>query len=221
MNKYECKKMFCDMNIESNSGANKALLNKKKELREAGITDFENDEGYKVLAQCKSNVEELLENPCPRKKSSPPPKKSQSPPGDETETVEKLKQEVANLKRSLKIISSDYEKKINKLEDFYEEKCENILQKRESIYKEKINKLEEQLEDILQKTESIYKEKINKLEEQLEHCKKSIHIGDKTTNESSPTRDKTTNESSPTRNKKQRCKKGTRRNPKTGKCEEK
>jgi hypothetical protein len=51
--KQECRKFMCSNKIYSNGEWKRALLKKKKELNNKGITDFENDPEYKHLSNCK------------------------------------------------------------------------------------------------------------------------------------------------------------------------
>ena len=169
------------------------------------------------------------------KKSSPPPKKSQSP-GHKNETVEKLKQEVDRLTKineahleSMETISRMTNRKTEALEGQLEDcKKKNILEiktlteeleeckKKNGMNHRKTEDLEGQLEDC--KKKNILE--IKTLTEELEECKKKNGRFETHANKSkSPQKSK--NQSSPTRGKKERCKKGTRRNPKTGNCEEK
>lgn len=48
-----CKKFLCDEKIYSPSDWRKSLLNKKKELRNTGIINFEDHPVYKRITQCK------------------------------------------------------------------------------------------------------------------------------------------------------------------------
>jgi len=178
---------------------------------------------------------EILEEKENSKKSSPPPKKSQSP-GHKNETVEKLKQEVDRLTKineahleSMETISRMTNRKTEALEGQLEDcKKKNILEiktlteeleeckKKNGMNHRKTEDLEGQLEDC--KKKNILE--IKTLTEELEECKKKNGRFETHANKSkSPQKSK--NQSSPTRGKKERCKKGTRRNPKTGNCEEK
>lgn len=63
MDKNGCKREMCDQKIHSMSQWRRAMLNKKKELIAAGISQFEFHPEYVRIAQCKED-EYLDEDQC-------------------------------------------------------------------------------------------------------------------------------------------------------------
>jgi len=87
LSKNECNSHFCNNKIYTDSDFRKSILSTKKQIISEGITDFENDERFKKLTQCKTNVDVIFdENRCkiyttkPKPTPPPPPRPPTPPP---------------------------------------------------------------------------------------------------------------------------------------------
>lgn len=190
--KTECNKHLCDSKIYSESELRKGLLAMKKLIISEGIVNFEADERFKMLTQCKTNVDEVYdENQCANLNKPKPayrrPQQSRRKTKDPNAEAEKRqkKQEEKKAKKDQKAFEKEREKKRKA-----DEKEREKERKADEKEKEKERKAHEKDQEKKQKAFE---------KEQQEHEKKKNKTEKAT----------------------KRCPNGTRRNKKTGECEKK
>lgn len=236
-----CNKHFCENKFYSSSELNKGLLAMKKKIISEGNPQFEKDERYKKLTQCKTNVAEIWdENKCTKMypKMYPKPKVSK-PKANATKKVSKLaEQEKAerNARREQEdwdyqnLSSDEWQKKQEKRHG--EEKAkkkEKNKAKREEM--DRVDKMDQKEEDEYyhnlfekekqdeKRREDEYKanqlkKEADKLKEKADKLEKEAKELEKKAKKSSPPPKSPTKPNA-------RCPKGTQRNKKTGNCEAK
>jgi hypothetical protein len=200
--KTECNKHLCDSKIYSESELKRGLLAMKKLITSEGIIKFEEDERFKMLTQCKTNVDEVFdEKQCAVLNKPKPFYRRPQPPQQQSRRKEKKakdpKEETEKRRKAQEAYNKAWaEKKAKKEEKAHEKEQEK---KRKAFEKEE-DKKRKAFEKEQDKKQKAFEK------EQKEQEKKQ---------------NKTLSLSSKKKSAKKRCPNGTRRNKKTGECDPK